>query len=366
MAMSALEVIIKDSIEANGPMPVSEYMSLCLSHPEHGYYMTRDPFGVKGDFTTAPEISQMFGEMIGIWVLDSWMKMGSPNLFHLVECGPGRGTLMKDLLRATKNNAEFSKAVQIHLMEISPILKKQQYDTLSSDTINWHSDLKTIPQNAPVIFIGNEFLDALPIDQYQFTDAQWHKKYIDLNKNGSFCFTYKTYSGDTDSPILRSLLPPEEGDILEVSKAQTDMMHDFIKIIQKQGGACLFIDYGYTLPSFKDTLQAIMHHNYVEILDEPGEADLTAHINFTDLATILLSENMTLYGPVAQKEFLTALGIEVRADQLRQVSSGRQSENIQLALTRLIGDKTQLNQMGDLFKVMAFTDKDNIDLVGFA
>jgi len=184
--MTALEHIIKQKIRERGPggyMDLGEYMSLCLSHPEHGYYMTRDPFGQKGDFTTAPEISQMFGEMIGVWVADTWIKMGSPKKIIILECGPGRGTLMADAMRVTKNVDGFHDAVQLHLLEMSPVLKDIQKDSLKEYGATWHSEPESVPTDSPLIVIGNEFLDALPVRQLVFTETGWQEKVVKININ---------------------------------------------------------------------------------------------------------------------------------------------------------------------------------------
>jgi len=364
---TALKQLIIERIQAEEGISVADYMRMCLGHREHGYYNTRDPFGVDGDFTTAPEISQMFGEMIGAWIADSWLQMGAPDPFYLVECGPGRGTLMHDILRATKNVPQFHAAMDIHLIEMSPVLKEKQKQTLSVfDKVTWHSDLKTLPIDAPVIVIGNEFLDALPVAQYTHNGDNWVENYVDVDENGAFRYCKKTVKSEQIEALPRMMFPPRKGDQLEVSLEQEGFIKDLTKIIQKQGGMGLFIDYGYTVPTYGTTLQAVMNHQYTNVLDNVGECDLTAHVNFAHIGTIILEQDMVLHGPISQKDFLMRLGIEMRASSLTQNASGQQAQDIKNSLERLIGDKTNDNQMGELFKVIAFTADPNLTLEGFA
>lgn len=370
-----LQKIITEHIHNNGAISVAEYMRLCLSHPEHGYYNTRDPFGAEGDFTTAPEISQMFGEMIGAWIADSWMKMGALNKFYLVECGPGRGTLMHDILRATKNIEGFHQAVEIYLMEMSPVLKEKQHETLkewcdAGISVTWCVDLKTLPDDAPVIFIGNEFLDALPVHQYTYTDAGWVENFIETDGNTPFRYCQKSIENDENKAFPTMMFPPKVGEQMELSCDQIEFVTEVKNIIKKQGGIALFVDYGFTIPVYGTTLQAVVKHQYRNIFDTPGECDLTAHVNFAHLSEVILQNDMTLYGPVSQRNFLTRLGIEVRAGHLNKNASGQQAQDIQTALSRLIGTDTKEGktggEMGELFKVIAFTSNPDLNLEGFS
>lgn len=347
-------------------MGMAEYMGLCLGHPQHGYYMTRDPFGVKGDFTTAPEISQMFGEMIGVWVADTWIKMGSPSSFILLECGPGRGTLMSDLMRATQKVPNFQEACNIHLIETSPTLKEKQVQLLGQYDPIWHDDLKTLPNNMPVIIIGNEFIDALPVSVLKKTDTGWSEIGVDLDINDTICLHDFKLSDGLLQHTPKLLITPKEGEQVEVSLERFGFVNDLIKIIKKQKGVGLFVDYGFVHNVPGETLQAVKEHKPCNILDYPGEADLTAHVNFAEMSRQLLEEGMIVHGTVSQRFFLTRLGIDHRADVLHQNATKDQSEDIDRALQRLTGENTKAHEMGNLFKVIAFTDDPSIELAGFS
>lgn len=364
--MTVLEDIIKQRIREDGPMDMATYMSLCLGHPEHGYYMTRDPFGRGGDFTTAPEISQMFGEMIGAWLVDSWMKMGSPNPVTLLECGPGRGTLIADILRATKNVPQFHDAVQVHLLEMSPVLKGLQQKALDGYDVSWHHDTESIPSDSPLLILGNEFLDALSVRQYVFTDTGWAEKFVNLDINETLCIDEFLANKEEIDDLWTSLLSPQLGDHLEVSHEQKRFLYEITKIMQKQLCTCLFLDYGFNNDGAGATLQAVMDHAYCNILDKPGEADLTAHVNFGAVARQIMEENMTVHGPVSQGDFLQRLGIATRAEILKQAGTDQQKQDIDLALKRLTGQNTDDHEMGALFKVIAFSSDASINLEGFA
>jgi len=363
-----LAAIIRDEIKAHGAMPLSRYMKLCLGHEEHGYYMTRDPFGVQGDFTTAPEISQMFGEIIGAWLVDAWHKMGAPKAFCLFEMGGGRGTLMRDIIRVAQKEPDFMAALHLYMMEMSPILmEKQKQALVAYDFVNpvlWVSCIDDAPRDMPCLFIGNEFLDALPVEQLTLTDAGWAKKMIDLNIDDTFRLFDKLLK-DKDQALLdalpQGLFSPKISDIVEVSLEQRSLNNDLIKIIQNQGGTILWIDYGFKNNGHGDTLQGVKNHEFTDILHAPGEVDITTHINFSALADLALSQNMTVHGPVSQKQFLTALGIEVRAEMLKRNAPKLVREEIEAGLSRLIN----ADQMGDLFKVVAFSASADIQLEGF-
>lgn len=363
-----LSHIIREKIKENGPMPISEYMGLCLGHPEHGYYMKQDPFGREGDFITAPEVSQMFGEMLGAWIIDTWQKMGMPSDITLLECGPGRGTLMSDILRVAKQVPEFWQAVHVQLMETSPVLKDKQEKALGvydlPHAAEWITCTESVHPSFPVIAIGNEFLDALPVDQYVFTDTGWAKKFIDVEKNESFRICENAQNSNDESiekHIPNGLFKPKLGEIVEVSLEERRINSELIEIVLKQGGSILWIDYGFKNYGRGDTLQVVKSHEYSTLLAEPGESDITYHINFADLADRAMAKNMVVHGAVSQKNFLTSLGIEKRAEILRQCATEMQRRDIDAALDRLIGD----DQMGDLFKVIAFTNNPDIELAGF-
>ena len=367
--MTALEAIIKQEIRERGEdgyLTIAEYMALCLGHPEHGYYMTRDPFGADGDFTTAPEISQMFGELIGAWLADSWMKLGQPERFNLLECGPGRGTLMADALRATKGVKAFQKAVQIHLLENSPVLRKAQEAALKGYDATWHTDTESIPADSPLIVIGNEFLDALPVRQMVYSDAGWKEKVIKIDINDTLRIDEIKADKGITSAIQPFLIPPSEGVQVEVSLEQERILKQFMNIITKQGGIALFVDYGFIHSIAGDTLQAVTKHSYTDILESPGEVDITAHVNFAEISRFAMEKNMTVHGPVSQGDFLNRLGLGVRAQMLGQNATESQRRDIDAAVKRLSGKNTKDGEMGDLFKVIAFTSSPEIELAGFA
>lgn len=333
--MTPLDKIIRSEIAANGPMGVDAFMALALGHPEHGYYMTRDPFGRGGDFITAPEISQMFGELLGLWAADVWMKLGSPPRFDLLECGPGRGTLMADALRAVKTISGFIDAARVVLMEISPVLKQKQQEILRGCNVQWIgalSDPVIASSPHPLILIANEFLDALPVQQWQFTGVEWAERRISTDQNGTFSFTTSTRRKPG------SILPDaQEGDIFETSSVRETFVKDVAKLLRSRRGAALFIDYGHEGGN-GDTLQAVKSHAFAPVLENIGNSDLTSHVDFAALKQAA-QPHVTVLGPVPQGVFLDRLGIRERAVKLNQPRE----------LERL----TAPAQMGRLFRVMA-------------
>jgi NADH dehydrogenase [ubiquinone] 1 alpha subcomplex assembly factor 7 len=357
-----VEQEVRRLIEVAGPMPVSEYMALCLSHPQHGYYMTRDPFGSGGDFTTAPEISQMFGELIGLWTAAVWRSMGSPTQLRLVELGPGRGTLMADALRAARVMPGFQAALALHLVEISPALKQRQQQTLGTLEIplHWHDSLEQVP-DGPVIVIANEFFDALPVHQAVKLETGWHERVVETDVDGSLVF------GTAAEPIphFERILPPTvrsapEGALFEWRSDATALALG--RRVCRGPGAALVIDYGHTVSDIGDTLQAVGKHNFADPLDTPGELDLTAHVDFQALAQAAESIGAALHGPVEQGPFLRHLGIESRAAVLKQHASDKTSE-IDGALRRLTDPGE--HGMGRLFKVLGLSDPKLAALPGF-
>jgi NADH dehydrogenase [ubiquinone] 1 alpha subcomplex assembly factor 7 len=291
------------------------------------YYNTRDPFGVDGDFTTAPEISQLFGEIIGIWAVQKWMEMGSPSTFNLIEIGPGRGTLMSDLLRGTQHIQPFHDAMNIHLVETSATLKAKQMDTLNSYDVQWHEHLSNLTTDTPAIIIGNEFFDALPVRQFKFEDEKWLEHYIDGEKSVWV---------ECEEPPIKSTLPqPKDGDIFEHSKIQ----QEYAKLISTYQGHGLFIDYGYQKSTYGDTLQALYKHSPCAITNHIGEADLTTHIDFEWLSSFFETTKTT-----TQRQFLKKNGIDIRYQSLNNTE-------LKSGYDRLISS----NQMGELFKVLEVT-----------
>jgi NADH dehydrogenase [ubiquinone] 1 alpha subcomplex assembly factor 7 len=340
--------VIQSLIKVHGPMDVGTYMNLCLGHPDYGYYMTHDPFGVQGDFTTAPEISQLFGEMIGFWVMDIWVKLGRPEKIHVLEMGPGRGTMMADMLRVLKNNPDLDKALHVHLLDSSPLMQRLQEEKIIHLNRAWHSDLVTLPDDAPIIVVANEFFDALSVRQFIKTAHGYDEMVVGLNDQDQLLMGRKftTLTAAHDDRL--------EGDMIEQSPARRAMMAVLCERIKSQQGAALIIDYGYTTPDGQPTLQAVRHHQPVSILDDPGRADITALVDFSDLMKTARDSGLEVYGPVGQGMFLQKLGIDHRLATVKQTALAHQIEQLESGWHRLIAP----DQMGNLFKVMAVASTD--------
>lgn len=334
--MDTLESVIKAHIRTYGPMTIETFMGIVLGHPKLGYYITRDPLGVGGDFTTAPEISQLFGEMIGLCLADAWLRAGCPP-FHLVELGPGRGTLMADLLRGTKNIAGFHEKMRLHLVETSPALRAKQEALLEGYKPTWHSDDNTLPEDAPLFIIANEFFDALPIRQIAMLNHKAVERTVGLDENGALTY------GLTDAPPSLLSRRLDDGEIIEVSPLREAVMEKLSRRITTQGGIFLIIDYGEDSPKFGgDTFQAVHKHGYCNPLEHIGHADLTSHVDFYRLRSIARQYGCDTQGAVTQAAFLEGLGIRARAAML-------QDDQIDSGLERLVDPRS----MGVLFKVMA-------------
>jgi NADH dehydrogenase [ubiquinone] 1 alpha subcomplex assembly factor 7 len=336
-----LETLIVAMIREDGPMPIDRYMALCLGHPLHGYYMSRDPFGPDGDFITAPEISQIFGELVGIWCAAAFQALGAPAKFCLIELGPGRGTLMSDILRATRVMPGFRESAAVHLVETSPTLRKLQAQKLG-EAVTWHETVASIP-DGPAIVIANEFFDALPIRQYEFHQGQWMERRIGLNADGRLVMGRAAY------PLAGP--PAAEGAIFETGPSRDDIARSLGARLAQSSGAVLVFDYGHGASALGDTLQAVRRHEFCSILDRPGEADLTAHVDFESLARAFAQGGAVTHGPVSQRQFLLAMGLEARAALLGAKAKPIERKMIARATERLAGE----NQMGNLFKVMAAT-----------
>jgi SAM-dependent MidA family methyltransferase len=347
---SALEIEIRRRIETAGPMPVAEYMALCLFDREHGYYATRDPLGARGDFITAPEVSQMFGELIGLWAAAVWKQMGAPENVRLIELGPGRGTMMKDALRAVQIVPEFYSAIVVHMVELSPVLQAQQEKTLEGCglTVFWHAHLNEVPKGPAIIF-ANEFFDALPVNQAIKTDRGWHERRIQIDASGALAFTIAS----EPLPFFQTLLPPQSdvaraGAVFEW-RGDTEAMEVGRRVADGRGAA-LVIDYGHTESGLGETFQAVGRHAYADPLTSPGSLDLTAHVDFQALSRAVEAMGAKAFGPIEQAQFLHRLGIEQRAASLK--AKGARAKDIDQALARLVG--RERTAMGELFKVAAF------------
>ncbi|HEX4118941.1 MAG TPA: SAM-dependent methyltransferase [Rhizomicrobium sp.] len=333
-------------IAAQGPISVAQYMTLVLHDPEAGYYATHDPFGGKGDFVTAPEISQMFGEMVGAWCAQVWNDQGCPKNTQLVELGPGRGTLMADALRTLKRVPGFLSEVEVVLVEASPVLRELQREKLkdSGARIRWTSHFDV--RDAPLLVIANEFFDALPIRQYVKTARGWCERMV-VVKDGKLDFAVAPLPAPM-SFIPSSRAGAPEGGFYEASPASTALCEEIAHGIAGHGGAALILDYGYAGIGFGETLQAVGAHRFVRPLDEPGHYDLSAHVDFTALADAARHGGATISGPVPQGQFLEQLGIGARAKALAKANP-TEGAAIESALRRL----TAPEQMGKLFQAMA-------------
>lgn len=356
--------ILRRRIAAEGPISVAAYMGECLLHPEHGYYRSQEAIGLGGDFTTAPEISQMFGELLGLWAADYWQRIGSPQHCYLVELGPGRGTLMRDALRAARALPAFRAAASPVLVEASQRMIDIQRKTLTGENPEWLATVSALPPDAPLIVLANEFLDALPVRQFQRgDDAAWHERCVGLAEDGATLqFQLDPRAVPLDDILPASLRDAPSGAIVESSPAVRAVASEISARLLAQGGAALFIDYGYDRPGLGETLQAVRRHAYADPLAEPGLADLTAHVDFLALAASARAAGATVHGPVGQGIFLQNLGIGKRAERLRQSGTTAQRSDIDVALQRL----TAPEAMGTLFKAIAFTPPRAPDPAGFA
>ncbi len=334
-------------VKAQGRITIAEFMRLALMHPDYGYYQKNPVIGAKGDFITAPEISQIFGEMMGIWAADMWVRNGKPEC-ALVELGPGRGTLMQDALRATKQVPEFHEHIEVHLVEMSAAMRTAQKEKLRSahGNIIWHETIRDLPE-LPLLVIANEFFDALPIRQFERKNEQWFERMIGWdNMQNTLVFTR------TDAPFdMSARVVPADAGITEMSEEAEAIMEVLCTHIKRHGGAMAVIDYGYEGGSGINTLQAVKQHKYSDMLKAPGESDITAHVDFSKLAAIAKTSGLQSMGVLTQREFLLGMGAEIRAQTLCKALDGAQKKSIIEGLTRLISPQ----QMGTLFKVFICT-----------
>ena len=361
--MTPLEAEIRRIIAVDGPISVAAFMRLCLGHPVHGYYTTRDPFGRGGDFITAPDISQMFGELIGLWAAAVWQAMGAPARLALVELGPGRGTLMADALRAARIVPAFEAALRVHLVETSPVLRRLQQQRLHGLAVPtaWHGDMAEVP-DGPLIVIANEFFDALPVHQAVKASDGWHERMIGIDAAGALAFALHPDPIPGFAAILPGHLAGAPAGAVYEWRAG-DAVAEIARRIARDGGAALALDYGHRDSACGETLQAVGRHAFADPLARAGEVDLTAHVDFAALARTAAGAGARVLGPMAQGEFLRRLGIEARAAALRATGTAAQAADIDAALARLTG--TGREAMGELFKAIAFADPKLGSLPGF-
>ena len=346
--MSPLVNLIRDEIVRTGPMPLDRYMELALSHSEYGYYRTRDPLGAQGDFITAPEVSQMFGEMLGLWLAQVWMDQGAPSPFALIELGPGRGTLMADVLRATRKVPGFHESAQIWLVETSPVLRAACEVALQETPINWAETLSDVPDLA-CFLLANEFFDALPVRQFQKIGDQWLERCVAIDGDQ---LAFDLCRPRDAGPHVPSAAFPD-GAILERCRAGEDVATEIGRRLTKSGAA-LIIDYGEA-EGTGDTVQALRGHARHPVLQDPGQADITAHVGFDALSRAAkLPAQLDTQGA-----FLERLGITARANQL--AGQPGHAEQIIAAHRRL----THADEMGKLFKVLGLRAPDAPALPGF-
>ena len=335
--MTPLDHIIRERIALDGPMRVSDFMQICLLHPEHGYYVKNPAFGVQGDFITAPEISQMFGELLGLCLAQSWIDQGAPADFYLLELGPGRGTLMSDILRATRSVPGLQRAAEITLLEASESMQKRQKETLSGYHVNWILSLDELAEK-PIFVVANEFFDALPMRQYMRVGDAWHERLIGLKDNElEFGLSPIAQTGDY---LHARLHDTQDGDIVEVSEPTQSIIDQLSKRIDTHRGCALIIDYG-DWTSKGDTLQAVLDHKYSDALQALGDADLTAHVDFEQIAH---ASHCQVSKMCTQQDLLERLGISHRTQTLVTSASNETQKNDVLSAYRRLTHEEEMEK----------------------
>jgi len=351
---SALGRLIARRIALTGPISVADFMAEALAHPRLGYYRRALPVGAVGDFTTAPEISQMFGELVGAWLAERWLAIGQPAPVALVELGPGRGTLMADALRATRGVPGFHAALRLHLVDINGPLRAEQARVLAPHAPVWHERFDQVPEG-PMLLVANEFFDALPVRQFEKTAAGWRERMVGLATDGE---TLVLALAPGPTPFARFLPEAPDGAQAEIGEAARALARAIGARLQRDGGSALIVDYGYDRGGGA-SLQAVRAHQGAAVLDRPGETDLSAHVDFAALAA---AAQASTFGPVSQRDFLQRLGLLQRAKTLKTHASAEQCAAIDAALARLIDPA----QMGTLFRVLAVTDGRSTTPAGFS
>jgi NADH dehydrogenase [ubiquinone] 1 alpha subcomplex assembly factor 7 len=346
----SLAAKLRERIAREGPISVHDYMAACLSDRSSGYYATRQPIGGAGDFITAPEISQIFGELIGVWIVAVWHRMGGPASLTVAELGPGRGTLMEDALRAWRSTPEFLASVSVALIETSPALAAVQREALhdAPAPLHWHQTLATVPRG-PLILVANEFIDALPVRQYVRQDGVWHERTVTLDSQDRFAFaTGAAALPDAVATAFRDR-DLDDGEIIETRPAAADIIKALAARAEDAPVAALIADYGHAESGTGDTLQAVHRHRFADPLASPGEIDLTAHVDFAALSAAARDSGLVAFGPMPQGEFLLKLGLASRSERLIDKARPDQKQAILSGAARLADPR----QMGVLFKMLA-------------
>jgi SAM-dependent MidA family methyltransferase len=331
-------------IAETGPVTLHDYMAACLYDPEHGYYRRAHPLGASGDFITAPEISQVFGEMLGLWAADTWARMGAPSRVQLIELGPGRGTLMADALRVLRAAPDFRAACSVALVEVSHALREEQQRLLAAAPVPvaWSERLSQAPAG-PAILIANEYLDCLPIRQFIHRGgAGWLERHVAAGPAG-----LSLIEGPIAEPF-HGLPQAKEGDIYEMRPGTGPLVAELARRAEAEPLAAVFIDYGYAGPAFGETLQAVRRHRFAGLFEAPGETDLTAHVDFGAFIREAHAAGLDTHGPIPMGEFLLRLGMGARVQQLLAHAKPAQADRIRMGAARLIDPA----QMGALFKVV--------------
>jgi NADH dehydrogenase [ubiquinone] 1 alpha subcomplex assembly factor 7 len=336
-------------IRAEGPLSVAAFMAMALHDPTDGYYARRDPIGAQGDFITAPEISQVFGELIGLWCVSMWRELGCPDPVILAELGPGRGVLMADLLRAAARAPDFHRALHLHLVEASGALRAEQEKRLKQYRPLWVSRFEALP-DGPMLVIANEFLDAMPIRQFVRRAVDWSERMVTVDDENCFVFV-----DGPPNPGVTALVPTEfrenagAGAVIEICPAALALGTALGVRLARDSGASLFIDYGYFPSAPGPTLQAVQGHRPIPVLNAPGTADLGAHVDFAAFAEAARAGGADTWGPVSQGRFLSALGAQIRLVALSAEATPIQRQALERGVARLLDPA----EMGTLFKAMA-------------
>jgi len=350
---NTLQLRLKSLIAKKGPISLKEYMAISAET----YYSNETVFGKEGDFITAPEISQVFGELIGLWSITAWKAMGKPERFSFVELGPGRGVLMADALRAiNQTEKSYLSCASIHMIEKSQKRKMEQKAILEEYDITWHSNIYNLPKG-PIIIIGNEFIDAIPIKQFIKKNDKWFERLVGFDNKG----LHFKISNTPEEKLKNKFQDSPDNTILETSNDRDKIIRLLAQTCKNGPGITLILDYGYTSSRTGDTLQAVKKHSFSSILNDPGKTDLTAHVNFHDIEMTAKLNNNRVFGPISQGKWLKNLGVNIRRFQLMNGKSNKEKQLISSSIDRLITSE----QMGEIFKVIAFSSSKILEVEGF-